>query len=517
MTDAFSPAWTVTKPGLESRGGIVVAQNAKAARVGADVLAAGGNAVDAAIATSLALAATEPWMSGLGGGGCMLVAPGDGGPVRAFDFAMVAPAGLDASAYPLTGSAGPDLFGWPGVVEDRNIQGPLAICVPGQVAGLALAHARLASMPWAELVEPARRLAAEGLEIDWFAALAITNAAAGLAAFPASRAAWLPGGFPPALDYAGAARHLPLGRLADTLATLAAEGADAFYRGGIGAALVEGLAAMGCPLARGDLEAYAAREVAPLAIHYRGADLRAMPGLFAGPTFARCLELLTPRDLGAMPGPAAYLAWAETLRAAYAERLAGMGAAAPPSCTSHLCVVDRAGTIVSLTQTLLSLFGSRVVSPATGILLNNGIMWFDPRPGAPNSIRAGARPLTNMCPVVGATGDGRRLGLGASGGRRILPAVLQLASLVVDFGLTLDAAFHTARLDASGGPEVVVSPAVPTEALRELAARFPTRVARATVYPTLYACPTGVLRDPGGMNHGAAEPIVPWAGPIAAG
>lgn len=515
MTDAFASTWTVTKPAVSGNGGIVTAQNRKAAAVGAQVLAAGGNAVDAAVATSFALGAVEPWMSGMGGGGCILIAPGDGGTGRAIDFAMVAPGGLDPADYSLSGTAADDLFGWPGVLEDRNIQGPLAVCVPGQVAGMALAHERFGTMPWPELLEPAVSLAEDGLEVDWFAALVIANATAGLARFPASREIWLPGGFPPTLDYAGIARRLPLGRLAASLAAVAAEGPDALYRGEVGLTLVHDLQAMGGRLAFEDLGAYQAREVEPLALTYRGARLAAMRGLFAGPTFARCLELLTPRDLGREPGPAAYISYAGVLQQAYAERFATMGAGdATPSCTSHFCVADRHGTMVSVTQTLLSLFGSRVVSPATGILLNNGIMWFDPRPGGPNSIRPAARPLTNMCPVVGTTADGSRFALGASGGRRILPAVLQLTSFLVDHGLSLEEAFHTARIDASGGPEVVVNPALAEDARAALAARFKTREARPAVYPTVYACPSGVLRDVAGASCGAAEPMLPWAGAV---
>ena len=98
-----------------------------------------------------------------------------------------------------------------------------------------------------------------------------------------------------------------------------------------------------------------------------------------------------------------------------------------PSCTTHFSVVDRHGNLCSVTQTLLSIFGSRVVSPSTGLLLNNGIMWFDPEPGKPNSLGPGKRCLGNFCPVIGEGGDGRRFALGASGGRKIIGAVLQIS------------------------------------------------------------------------------------------
>ena len=147
---------------------------------------------------------------------------------------------------------------------------------------------------------------------------------------------------------------------------------------------------------------------------------------------------------------------ARRLLQAYRERLDQQGEAGGgnlPSCTSHLSVVDRHGNLVALTQTLLSSFGSKLLAPGTGLLLNNGIMWFDPRPGRANSIAAGGRPLSNMCPALGLFGA-RRFALGASGGRRILPAVLQLTSFLADFGMSLADAFAQPRLDVSG-PELV--------------------------------------------------------------
>ena len=113
-----------------------------------------------------------------------------------------------------------------------------------------------------------------------------------------------------------------------------------------------------------------------------------------------------------------------------------------PACTTHFSVVDRDGNMAAVTQTLLSTFGSKFVTPQTGITMNNGIMWFDPTPGGPNSLAPGKRCLTNYTPVLAQAADGRRLALGASGGRRILPAVTQLLSFVMDYGMDLDAAIH---------------------------------------------------------------------------
>jgi gamma-glutamyltranspeptidase/glutathione hydrolase len=519
MQNAFASGWSVTKPAVAGRTGIVSAQNRKAAEVGAEVLRAGGNAIDAAVATSMALGAVEPWMSGIGGGGCMLVWPADAGP-RAVDFGMIAPRRLDPGDYPLTGATAGDLFSWPAVVEDRNIHGALSVALPTQVAGLALAHERWGTMPWAELLQPAARLAREGLELDWFVTLVVANAARDLARYPTSKEIWLPHGVPPVEAYPGDGPPLPLGRLADTITTIATEGPKAVYRGAVGEAIVGDLAGMGGTLGMEDFGAYGARVLEPLEIAHRGARFFAMPGLFAGPTFARCLELVGERAGGAEAGAELYIAVADALRQAYAERLERMGDESPlPSSTSAFSVVDRHGMLVSVTQTLLSVFGSRVVSPSTGLLLNNGVMWFDPRPGRPNSLGAGKRPLSNMCPVLGelpALVEGRRVALGASGGRRILPAILQLSLFMAELGLGLEAAFHMPRIDVSGGEVVSGHPELPAPVRAALAERLSFRTVRPAVYPTVYACPSGVMRHVrSGLNEGAAEPVHPWAGPVA--
>ena len=190
--------------------------------------------------------------------------------------------------------------------------------------------------------------------------------------------------------------------------------------------------------------------------------------------------------------------------------------AADPACTTHCCVVDRHGTMVSLTQTLLSPFGSKVISPQTGILLNNGIMWFDPRPGRPNSIAPGRRPLSNMCPVIASRDGAPWFALGASGGRRILPAVMQLASLLIDGGLDLESAFCVPRIDVSGGPAVLADRRLPPEISAALEARFATRQVEHLVHPALFACPSAVLRDPAtGELLGMTEILHPAAGVAA--
>ena len=508
--------WLVRKPAVASRGGVVATQHQAASEVGARVLAEGGNAVDAAIAASLALATVEPWMSGLGGGGYMLVRPAGGERTHALSFGMVAPGGLDPADYPLTGEAGADMFGWPAVLEDRNMRGPLAVAVPGQVAGLGLVHERFGTWSWADLVAPACELAERGMEVDWHATLAIAASALELASDTGCAAAYLADGFPLATPWTGDAPRIRLGRLAETLRRLAEAGPRDFYIGEIAEAICADMAALGGRLSADDLAAYEAQVEEAPATRYRDALVMTAPELTAGPTLVDVLDRLAASlEPGESPGGEAYVAYAEALQAAYAERLQGMGAGSDgerASCTSHLGAADRDGTVVALTQTLLSPFGAKVMLPQTGILLNNGIMWFDPRPGGPNWIAPGKRPLSNMCPTIVEFADGRRAALGASGGRRILPAVAQLLSFLADFGMSLDDAAHCPRVNADGADLVDADARLSAETLALLEARFALSVRPHGVHPSVYACPNAVVWDPhSGTASGAAHVMSPSA------
>jgi gamma-glutamyltranspeptidase/glutathione hydrolase len=513
-------SWVTTRPVVRATGGMVAAQHKGAADVGAAILRAGGNAVDAAIATSLALAVLEPWMSGLGGGGFMVVAKADGR-TEVLDFAMVAPAALDPAAYPLSGGRDDDLFGWPGVVEGRNVMGPLSIAVPGQAAGLGLAWERHASLPWRELCAPAIALAEQGLPVGWYACLQIATAAPDLARFETAGGHYLPGGLPPVPDNTGSLRHLPTGGLAQTLRRLADAGPQDLVSGELARLMVEDVRAAGGVLSLEDLAGHAARAFDPLVRTHGNARIQSPGGLTAGPTLHHALALIGGRIAAGEPRAAAYLAWAEALLEAYERRLSSLGHGAESEqragCTSHLCVVDAKGTMVSLTQTLLSAFGSKIMSPRTGILLNNGIMWFDPRPGGPNAIAPGKRPLSNMCPVIATRNGVPWLSIGASGGRRIMPAVLQIVSMLIDGKLDLERAFHLPRIDVSGGSAVSADWRLAPDVLAALEARFAVQEVEAMVWPKLFAFPSAILRErASGALSGMTDPMQPVAGVAAA-
>jgi gamma-glutamyltranspeptidase/glutathione hydrolase len=168
-----------------------------------------------------------------------------------------------------------------------------------------------------------------------------------------------------------------------------------------------------------------------------------------------------------------------------------------------------------LTTTLLSAFGSRYVLPGTGILMNNGVMWFDPRPGRANSIGPGKRALTNTCPVVVARNGVPWFGVGASGGRRILGAVLQLASFIVDFAMDPEAAAHHPRIDVNGSDRFGIDRRLPSDIIERLSRQPGATLVEHTVFPIRFACPNLVLRGADGINHGISDVMSPWSAAVA--
>jgi gamma-glutamyltranspeptidase/glutathione hydrolase len=526
MPDQFSNLQQIRKPAVTSKGGIVAAQSRKAAEVGADVLAAGGDCVDAVIATGFALGVLEPWMSGLGGGGAMVLYRAREDRHEVIDYGMRAPLSLNPEDYPLTGGAASDIFPWPRVKDDRNLHGPSSIAVPGVAAGMEEAHSRHAKMPWRELLAPAVRFAGEGLLVDWWTTIMISSSAADLRRYPASATAYLKDGLPPNPQWGIRSQiRMPQDTLKATLEHLAATGPRDFYQGELARSIAADVQAAGGTLSFEDLAAFRAHVREPLAIPYRGGMVYATPELTSGPTLAHALRLLqelVPSRSG--PDASAYVAYANALQSAYRERLKGMGDAdgrrtlgaehLAPACTTHFSVVDHEGNMAAVTQTLLSNFGSKFVTPQSGITMNNGIMWFDPTPGVPNSLEAGRRCLTNYTPVVAHAADGRRLAIGASGGRRILPAVMQLLSFAMDYGMDLEAAIHQPRIDASEGTIVIGDVRLPAEAREALRTRFDYEEARRQTIPLKFACPSMTMRD-GETNSGATDIFQPWGDAVA--
>ncbi|PKR52982.1 gamma-glutamyltransferase family protein [Thalassospira marina] len=519
--DSFSNSQIIRKPATRSaNGGIVAAQHKRGAQAGAAILAEGGDAVDAAVATSFAMGVLEPWMSGPAGGGAMMIYRADEDRAYTVYFGMRSPAGLNPADYPLSGQgrAG-DLFPWSHVVDDRNQVGATAIAVPGTVAGMETAHDKFGKLAWGDLLNPAVKLADEGLHVDWYAALVIAASTRELAKNPTAAKTYLEDGQWPTIAgwTALSDKRIDMSVMAQTLRRMADKGAREFYEGDLAHEIAADVQDAGGCLSAQDLRDYRAEIQSPLAVDYRGGKVFAPAHFTAGENLAECLGMLGKQNFtGDRPGAQAYLAYVDALRKTYHRRLREMGDInddAAPTCTTHFSVVDRHGNMVAVTQTLLSIFGSKVVLPQSGLLMNNGILWFDTEPGKPNSLAPAKRCLMNVCPALGEIG-GRRFAIGASGGRKILPAILQLTSFMADFGMTLEEAIHQQRVDSSGGDTVIADQSLPDDVLAQLKQNYPTVTTRRTMFPYAFACPAGVERA-GNVNYGATEIMSPWGDAVA--
>jgi gamma-glutamyltranspeptidase/glutathione hydrolase len=299
---------------------------------------------------------------------------------------------------------------------------------------------------------------------------------------------------------------------------IADKGAAVLYDGPIAKGIAEDIRAAGGYLSQADLAAVAPRIVAPLEIRHHDRTIHVLPELNGGPTMAMAwteLHRLRPRPTGT-PEAVTFHAYAKALRHAWEWRFEHMGDAGDltaPTNTTHLCVVDRDGNVVTLTQTLLSGFGARIVLPQSGILMNNGINWFDPRPGGPNAIGPNKRVLANYAPAI-MTGGGTTIGIGGCGGRKILPAVFQLLSLCADFGFDLETAFHQPRIDVSGIGRIAVDSALESGVIEALARDFDVVLAEPIVSTNPFTIASAVART-GETNEGATEPGHPWSEAVA--
>lgn len=520
-----------------------------ASEAAARVLREGGNAIDAAVAAAFALAVVEPQSSGIGGGGFALVHLAREGRVVALDFREVAPAG-----------ARPDMFaaqgGGAGGAARPSLDGGLAVAVPGAVKGYAELARRFGTWPLRRLVEPAARLAERGFRVDGRYARAAAHRLACLAARPAAARVFLsrgPGGEPaaPAPGW-----RLVQPELARTLRALGRD-PEAFYRGALAARIAAAARADGGVLAAEDLAAYRVRERAPLEGRYRGRRLVSMPLPSAGGAILigllQALEHEDPRaggryrperflhamaelekrlyarrgslgDPAFAPGAAAAVeelvspAFAARLAAEVGERAAEVPGPPPPresSQTTHLSVIDGAGNAVALTSTVNYAFGSCVVVPGTGVLLNDEMDDFDAAPGRPNAYGAvgsgpnapapGKIPLSSMAPtLVFEPGGALWLAVGAPGGTTIPTTVAQVISHLVDDGMTLSQALGTPRIHHQWRPDALQ---VEPGGLEAATARaLEARGHRLLFREGPWANPQAVQVTPGGLREAASDP-----------
>lgn len=533
-----------------SDAGIVSAPDIRAAEAGAQILRAGGNAVDAAVATALAIGVVEPHMSGIGGGTWMAVGMTDPERYLAVEGPVMAPGAALPDMFRLLSDGDPTgLYGWPAVEGDANITGPLSVGVPGTVAALHAAQAALGALEFQAVVEPAVRLAADGVEVNWFTSALIVQEAPRLAKDPGCAQLFLAGGFPPKPAGLQSGDVLRQPQLARTLEELASDGARAFYRGRIGRSLVNLVRAGGGVLREEDLHSYRPRlHERPSFGHYHSARVFGPPRTGV-PTVIQILQLLNRLDMRGGDAAEA-VALARALLLAFRDRFRWMTAdekasvpwaglssddycvqlldafltqreppapaefeppamrGMPNGCTSHISVADKDGNLVALTQTVLDIFGARMLDPDSGVLLNDGMMWFNPKPGTANSIRPGIPGLSAVSPILLSTKDGRKAALGAAGGRKVMSSTAQVAARVVA-GDTAQAAIEHPRIHAES--EIVqVDPRWPAAVLETLADEgFQPQVVEEQPTTWNFGRPGCVVVEPNGLRRGGVDPIKP--------
>jgi len=506
--------WSTGKHAVQSDGGMVAAQHQLAAEAGASLLSKGGNAADAAVACAFALGVVEPWMSGLGGSGYAVIWDARSSQATVVDFQGVLPAAIDRADYPLDPRVPMSIMGFPGVVNEHNVRGYGAVSVPGALKGLSHVQSRFGKSGLDTVLEPAIALAERGLPCNWFTTLQVALAAEGLARDPVAQATYMPHGRPPLPE-----QFLELGKLGQTLKAIAEQGPDTMYGGALGESMCVDFARGGSRITIEDLANYQIIESNALTGSHRGVELHTAGPTSGGPRLIEAFEYVsTHLDQSRGIGAHSYRVYADALNSAWRSHKERIGRETEVGgCTSHLSVVDGEGNMVALTYTLLDRFGAQVVLPGSGILMNNAVSYFDPRPGFPTSMASAKRiNASNMCPTI-ATRSGESLfAVGASGANFIMPCTMQVAGFMLDFDLTLEQSINQPRVDASDRGSIRVDPRVGEAVLKELAQDFELEVAQAMVYPKLYSCPTGVSRDPAtGTTWGINDPTQPVGGAAA--
>jgi len=488
------------KPATGSRG-MVVTNHPLASSAGAQMLLAGGNAIDAAVASLFALTVAEPMMVGVLGGGLSHIRLADGRHV-VIDNLSTAPGKATADMYDCLS----DEIGKQRDVRDReNVVGAKAVAVPGALKGWCEALERFGTLPLADVLQPAITLAARGFIVTPYLSNCITDNAGDLARDPGLAAMLLPGGQPlqPGM-------RLVQPDYAESLKLIAVEGPQALYGGRLGKALADYMAAHGGLIGEADLAAYRTETREPIRGSYRGYEIIGPPPpSSSGVHITQMLNILEGYDIGALgfgSSDAVHLL-AEALKIAFADRAvatadpafvkvpvnrliskdyaaerraliemeraqswtAGLSGGESAD-TTHVTVADAAGNVVSATQTINGLFGACVQIPGTGMIANNYMFNFDPHAGRALSIAPGKRVFTSMAPMM-ALKEGRlAFALGLPGALRIFPSALQAIVNLIDHGMSLQEAVEAPRVWTEGGV-LELEEAIPEPVAEALVAR----------------------------------------------
>jgi gamma-glutamyltranspeptidase/glutathione hydrolase len=477
---------------VRARNGMVVSQNAIASQVGTEVLLAGGNAVDAAVATAFALAVVHPAAGNIGGGGFLLLRPARG-PAAVYDFREQAPA-----------AATPTLFLRDGKYSsERHHDSPVSVGVPGTVAGLNMAWADNGRMPWKGLLQPAISLAREGFMVSDGLARSLREVLPKMKRYPASLAQFSRQGVPYEM---GDVLQQP--DLARTLERIAEKGARGFYDGETAELIEKEMKANGGLITREDLRQYTIYRRPPLRGTYRGVEILTVPPPSAGGVaLLQCLNVLEDYDVPGLGANSSLFVHtvSEAMRRAFADRARFLGdpdvvkempverlvskeyaaalrktihadrasVSSPESFewpaesseTTHFSVVDSDRNAVALTTTLEDSYGSKMVVPGAGFLLNNEMGDFNAGPGLtdatglvgsePNLAGPRKRMLSSMTPTIAVRDGSPYLVTGSPGGRTIPSTVLLTVLNVLDFGMNPQEAVDAPRFNHQWLPDVI--------------------------------------------------------------
>jgi gamma-glutamyltranspeptidase/glutathione hydrolase len=493
LTAALAPrfSFAADRAPAENPHGVVVSE-VNGSRVGNEVLAGGGNAIDAIVAAALTSAVTAVSSCGIGGyGGVMMIALAGGKKTTAIDFNTTAPAAARPDMFPVDAK---------GLVIGRvNNHGWLASGVPGTLAGLQYAIDHYGTRSFRELAAPAIKLAKDGFPTTPGLAGVFKSAAAQLKKDPGSNRLFYPNGVP--LQAGETLRNPALAAMLETLA--GRNSVDSFYRGDIAQVIAGEFKQNGGLVTAADLAAYRVREVAPLELTWLGHTIKTVPLTAGGLTVLQTLAILKAMKWEKLPAgfarsharlEALRLAWYDRLNlfadttmvsvpvkkllsADYAHELAERALAAvkagqpiPQKITSrdqtgtiHLSASDRHGNLAALTLTHGNGLGAQVTVDGLGLVLGHGMSRFEPDPKHPNAIAPGKRPLHNMCPTI-VLRDGKPIvALGASGGRKIPNSIFDVLTHRVVHGTSLSEAVAAPRLNTEGTLELMLEKTWPSE------------------------------------------------------
>ncbi|MBY0135221.1 gamma-glutamyltransferase [Paracoccus yeei] len=539
--DRIHPVW--------AENGMVSAQERLAAEIGRDIMAKGGNAVDAGVAVAFALAVTLPRAGNLGGGGFMLVHDAETGRTQAIDYRELAPSGASRDMF-LDDKGEAD--------SDKSLYTGAASGVPGTVAGMRMALDTYGSMPWADVIAPAIRLAEEGIIVTPDLADSLEAEREALMRHPSTAKIFFKEG---GAGYRPGER-LVQADLAATLKKVAAEGPDGFYKGAVAENIARAVQAAGGPMTVEDLAAYKPVLREPVRGSYRGYEIVSMPPPSSGGVhLIQILNTLEGYPIGALGHNTAETIhlMAEAMKLAYADRseylgdpdfvdvpvaaltskdyaaelrgkisaeyatpsaMIGPGDLAPYESdqTTHFSVVDKAGNAVSNTYTINLNYGSGLVAEGTGVLMNNEMDDFSAKPGVPNAfglvggdanaVQASKRPLSSMTPTIVLKDGETWLVTGSPGGARIITTVLQVVMNMIDHGMNVAEASTAPRVHHQWLPdEFRIEEGISRDTLRLLAAKGHTISEKPVMGST-----QSIMRDPAsGALLGASDPRRPDA------